>query len=174
MSVVREFDFRYNTGWKIAKYDADIAAFSSPEEFFSSVSPYETVDVKGNIMLATGIDEIWDLVTGAGGIAFNNANAKLGVGDSSTAESAAHTGLQAATNKLYKGMDGGFPTSTSQKVTFQSTFTGAEANYNWNEFCANNGATNESTGVRLNRKVSSQGTKTAGQTWILTLEITLS
>jgi hypothetical protein len=172
MNLIQKFNWK--PVWKITKYDTDINSYNNRDEFFKNNRPYDEVIIDGNIMLNTGINEVWDLVTGAGGTAFDNSNAKLGVGDSATAESAAHTGLQAVTNKFYRAMDPGYPTSTSQKVTFVSSFGGAEANYAWNEFCVNNGATDESTGVRLNRKVSAQGTKTNGQTWILTLEITLS
>lgn len=129
--------------------------------------------VHGNILLNEGINLMWTLVAGGSGTAFNNANSYLGVGDSSTAESASQTGLQASTNKLYKAMDTGYPTyGTSQKITFRSTFGGSEANFAWNEFTAANGSSDSAT--NLNRKVSAQGTKTSGQTWQLTLEITLS
>lgn len=129
--------------------------------------------IHGNLLLNEGINLVWTLVAGGSGTAFNNSNSYLGVGDSSTAESASQTGLQASTNKLYKAMDTGYPTyGTSQKITFRSTFGGSEANFAWNEFTAANG--NSDSATNLNRKVSAQGTKTSGQTWQLTLEITLS
>ena len=66
--------------------------------------PAESV-IEGNILLSEGIGELWDLVCGLGSpTAFSNANAYIGVGDSTTAESAAHTDLQAASNKTYKAM----------------------------------------------------------------------
>ena len=125
-----------------------------------------------NMLVNAGINAFTNLLAGAGGTAFNNANSYIGVGDSSTAESAAQTDLQAATNKLRKAMNATYPLSgTSQKITFQADFTSAEANYAWNEFAVFNAS---SAGTMLNRKVSSQGTKTAGQTWRITLEITFS
>lgn len=178
---------KYKTQWTLKKYNQDIDEFvkrpwwkfwekkKTSADFQSAFKPYSVAEIDGNIMLNSGIDEIWDLVCGTGSpTAFDTANAKLGVGDSATGESAAQTGLQAATNKLYKAVDGGYPTTSAQQAVFQATFGGTDANYAWNEFCVNNGATNESTGVRMNRKVSAQGTKTAGQTWILTLTLTLS
>jgi hypothetical protein len=45
------------------------------------------------------------------GTGWNNANAFLGVGDSSTAEAATQTELQAATNRFYKAMNATFPSS---------------------------------------------------------------
>lgn len=134
---------------------------------------YDVACFDGNILLNEGIDELWDLGTGTGSpTAWNNANARLGVGDSSAAESASQTGLQAASNKTYKGMNSGYPTAATQKGTWQADFTGAEANYAWNEFTVSNAA--DDTGKNLNRRVSAQGTKTSGQIWTLTLDITLS
>lgn len=128
--------------------------------------------VVGNLLLNEGINALWTLVAGGSETAYNNANAELGVGDSSAAEAATQTDLQAATNKLFKAMDASYPTyGTSQKITFRATFTGSEANFAWNEFSVRNG---NAANKNLNRKVSSQGTKTSGQTWQVTLDITLS
>ncbi len=151
--------------WKIDKWRSD-------KERLSGKRPYESIELDGNMLLNEGINALWTLVAGGSETAFNNANARLGVGDSSTAEAATQTDLQAATNKLYKAMDSGYPTyGTSQKITFRSTFGGSEANYAWNEFSADNGGT---ALKNLNRKVSAQGTKTSGQSWQLSLDITLS
>ena len=113
-----------------------------------------------------------DLLIGAAATAFSNANAYIGVGDSSTAENATQTSLQAATNKLWKAMESGYPTNATQKVTFRAVFGSAEANYAWNEFTVTNAS--DDTGDNLNRKVSAQGTKTSGQTGTVDLEITFS
>jgi len=128
--------------------------------------------ILGNLLLNEGINALWTLAAGGSETAYNNANAELVVGDSSSAEAATQTDLQAATNKLFKAMDTGYPTyGTAQKITFRSSFAGGDANYAWNEFSVRNGNT---ANKNLNRKVSAQGTKTSGQTWQLTLEITLS
>ena len=135
--------------------------------------PYETSEFRGNLLLNEGINELWTLVCGTGGTAYDNSNARLGVGDSSTAASASQTGLQAASNKLFKAMDPGYPTyGTSQKAVFKATFASDEANFDWEEFTVVNAA--DDTGENLNRKVSSEGTKSSGEIWELTLEITLS
>jgi len=124
-----------------------------------------------NLFLNSGINEIWKLVCGNGGSAFTNALATIGVGDSTTAESATQTDLQAVTNKTYKAMDTSYPTSgTDQKATFKATFGSADANYSWQEFVIKN----SSSSICLNRKVSDQGTKASGQTWTLTVELSLS
>jgi hypothetical protein len=58
---------------------------------------YDLLRFNGNLLLNAGINVAWGLVCGAGGTAFNNANAFIGTGDSSTAEAATQTGIQAAT-----------------------------------------------------------------------------
>jgi len=126
-----------------------------------------------NCLLNEGIDEMWALIAGTGGTKFDNTNANIGVGDSATAADATQTGLQAATNKLYKAMDTSYPTyGTSQKAVWRSTFGSTEANFAWQEITASN--TNADTGKNLNRKVQDMGTKAAGSTWIPTLEVTLT
>jgi hypothetical protein len=125
-----------------------------------------------NLLLNEGINALWTLVAGGSETAYNNANAELGVGDSTTAAAATQTDLQAATNKLFKAMDASYPTyGTLQKITFRSTFASGDANFAWQEFSVRNG---NSANKNLNRLVSAQGTKTSGQSWQLTLEITLS
>lgn len=150
--------------FKITKFKNDEAVRNN--------MPYEDKVIGENILVNAGINALLTLLAGGGGNAFNNANSYLGVGDSSTAAGATQTDLQAATNKLRKAMNATYPTyGTSQKITFQSDFTSAEANFAWNEMAVFNAS---SAGTMLNRLVSAQGTKTSGQTWRLTLEITLS
>ncbi|GAH96133.1 unnamed protein product, partial [marine sediment metagenome] len=107
-------------------------------------------------------------VSGASHI-FDNAAAQIGVGDSTTAADATQTDLQAATNKTYKGMESGYPTSTSQKATFKASFGSSEANYAWEEWVVKQ----STSAICLNRKVESLGTKSTG-TWTLEVEISLS
>jgi len=132
--------------------------------------PYEVSEFEGNIILDEGANAMWTLIAGGSETPFNAANSYLGVGDSNTAESASQTGLQAATNKIYKGMNSGYPQyGTARKIVFKSDFTENEANFAWNEFTVANGSSDSAK--NLNRKVSAQGTKTSGQIWTLTLTI---
>lgn len=129
------------------------------------------VEVAGNLLLNEGIAEMLDLMAGEGSpTAFNTANARIGVGDSTTAAAATQTDLQAATNKTYKGMNGAYPTRSSQTMDWQADFTSGEANYAWQEWVIDNGASAAKT---LNRKVESLGTKSTG-TWTLTGSVTIS
>lgn len=118
-----------------------------------------------------GRDHIAAAVHGVSVTAFNNANAYLGVGDSSTAFAASQTDLQASTNKLRKAMDATYPQRSANVVTLQSTFGSSEANFAWNEFGTFNAS---SAGTMLQRKVSSLGTKSSGQTWQFQVVLTYS
>jgi hypothetical protein len=102
---------------------------------------------------------------------FNNTNAYLGVGDSSTAFAAGQTDLQAATNKTRKAMDASYPTRSSGAITWRSTFNSGEANWAWQEWGVFNAS---SSGTMFSRKVESLGTKTNTQTWVLTATVTVA
>ncbi|MBA7574809.1 hypothetical protein ES708_16624 [subsurface metagenome] len=162
--------------WRLEKRHGDINACKSPEErlaFLANTVPYEVIEGEGNCLLNTGINEMWDLITGEVSGAehiFDETAAKIGVGDSADEEDATETGLQAATNKCHKGMETGYPTSLTQEAVFKASFGSADANYVWNEWVVQH--TNES-GVALNRKVESLGTKSTG-TWTLEVDISLS
>lgn len=161
---------RWRCQYRLSKYHQDIEPYRGREvEFYRLFAPYEVIEGEGNCLLNSGIDEMWDLVTGASANHFDNTNAQIGVGDSSTAADATQTDLQASTNKTYKGMETSYPTSTSQKATFKASFGSSEANYAWNEWVVK-----QPTSAKcLNRKVESLGTKSTG-TWTLEVSITLS
>jgi hypothetical protein len=101
----------------------------------------------------------------------NSSNAHLGVGDSSTAFAAAQTDLQAASNKLRKAMESGYPTRSSGALTFRSLFGTSEANFAWAEWAVFNAST---SGTMFSRKVEALGTKTNTQSWQLTATITVA
>ena len=158
--------------YKLSKYHQNIEPFvkgGREAEFYKLFKPYEVIEGEGNCLLNAGIDEMWDLITGDSANHFNNASAQIGVGDSNTAAAATQTDLQAATNKTYKGMESGYPTSTSQKATFKASFGASEANYTWNEWVVKQA----SSAKCLNRKVDALGTKSSG-TWTLEVSVTLS
>jgi fatty acid/phospholipid biosynthesis enzyme len=111
------------------------------------------------------------LINDATTVEFDNANAKIGVGDSTTAFAVAQTDLQAAANKFRKAMDATFPTIAGNAITFRSTYIGTEANWAWNEWAVFNAA---AAGTMLQRMVEYNGTKLAGQTWVLQVTITVN
>lgn len=123
-----------------------------------------------NVMLNEGIDAIWDLVdktTSAVTDYYDNTHAEIGTGTSNTAPVATQTSLQTA--PVFKAMDGGYPTSTTQKINFKGTFGSADANQAWEEYAVRN---QNATAKELMRATSSKGTKASGEVWTLEIEIT--
>jgi hypothetical protein len=138
----------------------------------AEIAPYEIVEGDYNAMVDSGIINALNALIGVGITAFNNTNARLGVGDSNTAWGTTQTDLQAAVNKLRKGMNATYPTGTGTKtITFQSDFTTGEANYAWLEWGIFNAASGATS--MLSRKVENLGTKASG-TWTLTVTFTLT
>ena len=143
--------------------------------------PFETLELAGNVLVtgavsATGggVNGMFDRLIGNTTVpAYSNGNARIGVGDgngSVPTAANADTDLTASTNKLRKAMNATYPTApTARGVTFQSDFTGAEANFVWNEWGVFNTAT-AAQGM-MNHKGENLGTKASG-TW--TLSVTLS
>jgi len=163
---------KWKVRYRLEKRTEDIGLCKTPEErlsFLENTKPYEILEEEGNCLLNSGIDEMWDLITGDSANHFTNASATIGVGDSDTAADATQTDLQAASNKTYNGMEATFPSVASQAVSFKSSFAAGEANYAWNEWVVRQ-STSE---ICLNRKVDSLGTKSGG-TWTLEITITLS
>lgn len=135
---------------------------------------------EGNMALREGLYLLCGIISGidTSSAKWNSSNAYLGVGDSSTTESADQTGLQASTNKAYKVMDSGYPqraaneSASEQYLEWRATFGGSDANFAWNEFTVANG--DGDSAKNLNRKVTAKGTKASGETWTLSLRITFS
>lgn len=168
---------RWKAQWKVEKFHGDSTA---PED------SYEVIEREGNLLMYGGASCLWQALIGNGTTTagqaltyFNNAQAAIGVGDSSTAAAATQTNLQAATNKLRKAMDATYPlhtdatTSGAASIVFRSTFATGDANWVWNEWGVFN-STTDAVGRMLNRKVESLGTKTSAATWQLTLTLSLS
>lgn len=141
---------------------------------------------EGNLLMYGGASCQWQTLIGNGTTTagqaltyFNNAQAAIGVGDSTTAAAATQTDLQAATNKLRVAMDATYPqhtdatTSGAASIVFRSTFSTSQGNYAWQEWIVANSAT-AATGRALNRKVESLGTKTSSAAWTFTVTLTLA
>ena len=147
-----------------------IERFASQADFEKG-NCYKKSVVNHNVLANGGINELWTLVCAATGIRFDNTNAYLITGTGVGAAAAADV-EGTFTAGVAKGMEAGYPTyGTLQKATWRALFGAGDANQAWNEF----GVMNASTGEQLlNRLVSAQGTKTVGQVWQLTFDITLS
>lgn len=157
---------KWKPHWKIEKYKLKKGCKKKLEDL-----PYAVEEFDGNLLLNEGITEQLTLLIGGTATAFNTTNARIGVGDSTTAAVATQTDLQAVTNKTYKAMDATYPQVSSQTVTFRSTFGATDANYSWQEFCIDNGSV---AGKTLNRKVENHGSKVSPDSWVIQVSITLS
>lgn len=169
-----------------ATWNCEITVAKFLGEWFDGAVPYETDIYEHNLLLGGGVSCLWQALIGNGTATagqaltyFNNTQAAIGVGDSTTAAAVTDTDLVAATNKLRKGQNAGFPSHTdgtsagAQTIQWQSTFATSEANYAWQEAGVFNSATN-GTGRMLNRKVTSMGTKTSASSWQITFSISVS
>lgn len=138
--------------------------------------PYERREVDGNVLSYGGASALWDCLINASPTApnFASATAAIGVGDSTTAAAASQTGLQASSNKTYKAATISHTDGTSSSAATSSwtaTFGASDANYAWEEW----GIFDNTTPTRmLNRKVESLGTKVNGESWTVTIQLTLS
>lgn len=190
---------------RVAKYDtpdadlvdalglasfAELAAFTAEQQLAALIAgglqPYDVVEHEGNLLMYGGASVQWQTLIGNGTTTasqaltyFSNAQAAIGVGDSSTAAAATQTDLQAATNKLRKAMDATYPVHSdgvvvgAASVAFRATFATGDANYAWQEWGVFNSPT-AATGRMLNRKVESNGTKVAGSSWQFTATLSLA
>ena len=108
------------------------------------------------------------------GTDYNNANAHIGVGTSSTAFAATQTDLQGS--PVRKAMVATYPQRSGAALTFRSLFGTADANQAWNEWGVFNGSGSGTAGptgvVMLNRKTESMGTKTSAELWQITVTVT--
>lgn len=145
---------------------ATLRKWEDAEAHKSGAAPDETIDLGGNMLLTAGVTALWNLVTGAGGTAYDATNARLGVGEGATAATAGDTALVGPTT-AFQVVDQA-PAVSGNEVTFEATFGDGTAEFPWNEWAVDNGTT------LLNRKAVGMGTKAAGSTWTLTVTIAIS
>jgi hypothetical protein len=152
--------------------------------------PYEDTDWLENLLTIGGASIQWQTLIGNGTATaaqpltfYNNGNARLAVGDSSTAAADTQTNVQAVTNKLANAMDATYPlhtdstgTAGSKSVAFRSTFATTDANFAWNEWALLNGALGGGNTRMLNRAAGAGllGTKVSSATWVLTATLSLA
>ena len=171
----------WKTEWTIHKFwDPDsrfarmLQAGASIEEALAAGAVLLGVErFEGNVALNEGLQYLIDIICGIEGTPtlWDNTNARIGVGNSSAAEDATHTGLQGA-SKAYHAMDATYPQRSGQVSEHRATFPDGEAEFAWEEFAVVNAA--DDTGKNLNRKTASKGTKAAGESWTASVKITFS
>lgn len=142
------------------------------EKINSNGDLFETDEFDGNSLLIEGISEFMKVALGiAGSIAFSNANARIGVGNGTTAVVNSQTSLQGA-SKAFAAMDATYPQVSNNTMTFRSTFGAGTGAFRWEEFTIVNGA--DDTAKNLNRKVEFHGEKASADTWVISCSITIS
>lgn len=158
--------------YKVEKFMAK----NSKEIEEKKLKPYEVIeskpiDIELDVLLNEGISNLIDLICGLGTpTAWNNANARIGVGNDGTAPSPTQTGLL-GTSQFYKGMNTGYPQKSGQQSIWQADFVDGEAEFAWLEETIDNGSV---AGINLCRQNTNLGTKPSGQTWRITGTITWS
>lgn len=147
--------------------------------------PTRILEAEGNALVNTGRTRIADLLIGNGSPKqLTSVYGGTGVGDSSTATAQSQTTLQAATNLLYKPLDGAPTDSSPGVMTGQTTYQLTDANFAWNEWCltvatatsvsSSSFTTATTSGIMLNRAVQALGTKVNTAVWVLQWTVTLS
>lgn len=152
------------------------------------VHPDDMTEADGNLLTTAGLNRITNLIIGGGGQAFTatSTRAAVGVGNSTTAATTSDAALGGNTvgNSWWMPADASNPTQSNGVITCNATFNDNNSQFAWNEwgFGISTAATTTSavfatattSGVLLNHKVQSLGTKGAGATWTLQATITLS
>src|SRR5215207_9279436 len=173
--TVRKYDER-------ASLKAERQGFHHPtDEDFAQLGlvPFEVRVTPGNILTTAGIGRLATLLTAGTGNLISSTTARVGAGNSATAEAIGNTDLAAAAGSANRWFQTCTVTIPSNVWTFAATFGSADGNYVWSEWGIDIGTATVTSGntvnaVLLNRKVASNGTKAAGQTWTATATITIS
>lgn len=145
------------------------------------VVPFETVDggQPGNVLTNVGIQQLQQRLVAAEQV-WSTTNGAIGVGTSTTGAAATDTNLLGT--KYFRVWDSQ-PAAASQVMTFVATFGTSVANHAWDEWGVvipdtatvyTSGTVLQSNYILLNRKVVNLGTKTAAQSWTLTVTITIA
>lgn len=166
--ICKTLKFSEHSAWAV---EWIVEKWHSMEEKLSGAKPYEVISTGQNIITDGGATEMLKLICGTGGTSYSQANAKIYVGTDTTPENASQTGVIASGgNKVFAGMDSGYPKVSGRTATFRASFGDDVANFAWNEASVTNGSGVGS--VAMNRKVSSMGTKNGG-TWTLQMVVSL-
>lgn len=170
------------TAW--ATRNADMRGLRLPAlppvfEYFG-IRPYLSTQVVGNLITNAGWTRLMNLLTNQGATqALDATHARIGAGNSNTAEAYADTDLGAAagsTNRWFQLVSGAGSLGT-RTLAFSATFGTSDGNFAWNEFGIDFGTAsgNTVTAPLFNHKAGiAQGTKASGQTWTATATITFS
>lgn len=169
------------TRWMVERWDADqvdwvtrrsgLAAPQAADFHRLGVDSYETTEVVGNLITNAGWTRLMNLLTNQGATqALDATHARIGVGNSNTAEAYTDTDLGAAAGSANRWFQlvSGAGTLGTRTLTYAASFASGDGNMSWNEFGMDFGTAsgNTVTAPLFNHKAGiAQGTKVAGQVW---------
>lgn len=184
------------THWRVDRWDAEQTRYAQhrldlPRRGTGSrvdaldfelleIAPYDTSLVAGNLITNAGWTRLMNLLTNQGATqALDATHARIGVGNSNTAEAYADTdlGASAGSSNRWFQLVSGAGTLGTRTLSFSATFASGDGNFAWNEFGLDFGTAsgNTVTAPLFNHKAGiAQGTKASGQTWTATATITFS
>lgn len=189
LSPLREGGFG-TTAWRVERWDDDatrwvktrtgLAAPTADDFRRLGVGSYRTTEFVGNLITNAGWTRLMNLLTNQGTTqALDATHARIGAGNSNTAEAYTDTDLGAAAgsaNRWFQLVSGAGALGT-RTLAFSASFGTADGNFAWNEFGIDFGTAsgNTVTAPLFNHKAGiAQGTKASGQTWTATATITFS
>ena len=180
---------RAHTVWKVERWGEYDTQFLTRElgyepkadDFRSAgIEPYLVTGVVGNLITNAGWTRLMNLLTNQSATqALDATHARIGVGNSNTAEAYTDTDLGASagsTNRWFQLVTGAGTLGT-RTLAFAASFASADGNFAWNEFGLDFGtaSSNAVTAPLFNHKAGiAQGTKALGQVWAATATITFS
>jgi len=181
---------RGTTLWRVDRWDADqtfwakrrtgLDAPAAADFWRLGIESYETSEVLGNLITNAGWTRLMNLLTNQGGTqALDATHARIGAGNSNTAEAYTDTdlGASAGSSNRWFQLVSGAGTLGTRTLAFTATFGTSDGNFAWNEFGLDFGTAsgNTVTAPLFNHKAGiAQGTKASGQTWAATATLTFS
>lgn len=178
------------THWQVRRWDEDqtrwvqnragLLAPQAADFDRLGVAPYRTTELVGNLITNAGWTRLMNLLTNQGATqALDATHARIGVGNSNTAEAYTDTDLGAAAGSANRWFQlvSGAGTLGTRTLAFTASFASADGNLAWNEFGIDFGTAsgNTVTAPLFNHKAGiAQGTKASGQTWSATATLTFS
>jgi GTP cyclohydrolase III len=129
-----------------------------------SIEHYE-----GNIFLTYGVEILWYIVVGS----ITNVTLGICVGNGSTPASASQTCLQGS---IQSCSSPGQVSINNNQLSVTATFTDTMANFQWNEIAvAITNYVGQNCGyIPIDRLVTNMGVKQTGETWQVTMTLSIS